>query len=63
MTVILTTASTGTPVGMGTWELVANLTLFQLGGGAQYDKEADFKSNISLHLRVSYYNNIFYTFL
>ena len=33
MTVILTTASTGAPVGMGTWGLVANLTLFQLGAG------------------------------
>ena len=29
----------------------------------QYDKEADFKSNISLHLRVPYSNNFFYSFL
>ena len=34
-----------------------------LTGGAQCDKEADFKSNISLHLRVSYYNNFVYSFL
>ena len=33
------------------------------GEGTQCDKEADFKSNISLHLRVSYYNNFFYSFL
>jgi hypothetical protein len=31
--------------------------------GGQYDKEADFKSNISLHLRVSYYYNLSYSFL